>query len=285
MTPQEMYKNTKQEQAKSKGKVAAADKKLQMDEYAQFAKTAGKQSKWKGDPDIESDYKLQQMIAKLREQFPEMTYAELVELAKVQLGRIDPNFSGKAQSRPGPSTGKPYNAQDYRDYRTPKPDQAFPPRQPTPEELLSYQRGGPVSQENKQAYQAAMPALTKAPGSWQPGAPPPMAGGQTVSKVGGSTISTPGWIADEKQHQLWYERQRREAELAALQQQASEAEYMQQMKREQQAMELQKLREQMEYDKFMRDMEMQKAKREMAPTLGGLMAPTLERKPVTYLGG
>lgn len=252
MTPQDMYRQTKQRIANSKGQVSAANRKLQTDEYAKFAKTAGKKSKWSGDPDIEADYKLQQMVGKLRKQFPEMEYANLVELAKMQLGIIDPGKPGKAQPKQEPSQGTPYGTQ--------------PP--------------GPPSPAQPQPSQSLMPFHGK------PYAPPPEAkGGATVHSFGGSKVAYPGWMADEKSHQLWADRQKREMEIRQMYEQSQETSASQEMKRQREAMEMQKLQEEMAYEKFMRDLEIQKAKRAMEPMLGGLLAPASDRKPVTYLGG
>jgi len=99
---QRMQDRHKSANDKSKVKVKEAYRQAEQDKYRKATKDGRKVSENLFDQEAVQSVKLEQLVAKLRKQFPELSDVELMDLAKMQMGIIDPSAPGKA--RPVQST-------------------------------------------------------------------------------------------------------------------------------------------------------------------------------------
>jgi len=261
------------EKAKSESRVKQAYRKAAEDKYRQALKGGQRVSEGLFDPEAVQTVKLQELVAKLRKQFPELSDAELMELAKMQMGIIDKDMAGRARSIPPSERGVP-----LRDMRKDLVAQA---RRQQPQAS-----GQPVDLTND-----TMPLGGKAPPMAPQGGPPqmkPAAGGSTVQRLpGGGAVAFPSYIAEEAQRKRDYDAYMKQLEMENAKFSSEQARQDAAMRRQQQEIELRRLQEEFALEQL----QMEKRRKELATPQYGAVSEALlggrqpVKTPASYLGG
>lgn len=285
MTQAEIQKQTemktKNAQSQSRNKVAAANKKIEMEQYGKLRPQDRKN--WSGDELVAKDYQIQEMVKRLRQQFPDLSEQELIELAKVQLGFIDSGSPGRAQPIQEPSRGTPYGAQSY-------PQEALDPRtgRPRMTKWAGYTPSGPsagampVQSDGTFPIHGGQPYAPQSTGGVLGSSKPAAPGGAVCSTIGGSKVCYPASVAADAQAKRDYEQEKRALELEAARQNLLEQQSAEQIRRRKDELALKQLQDQMEYDAWIRSMERGQQSAQQPPALSGLMSQDGQRRPVTF---
>ena len=267
---QRMQDRHKLEAEKSKVRVKEAYRQAEQDKYRKFTKDRRKVSESLFDQEAVQSVKLEELVAKLRKQFPELSDAELMELAKMQMGIIDKDIAGKARPiRPSDS------GVSLRDKRKEWLERARPP-QPA---------GKKIDLTND-----ILPPGGKMPMAAPPPVRPAPAGSTVVRTPGGGAVAFPGHIADEAQRKRDYEAYMQQLEMERGKFDAQQRQQEAAVKRQQQEIELRRLQEEFELERL----RMEQERKEILgsqPQFGAVSEALLAgRQPVTnrvptYLGG